>query len=204
MDCAPEEAAPSSSNDPLPATPNPSPFGSLVQAGSMASAQYSLAGKEACVMFTEAMERGGNLPLLKSAERSRGEWALSWYKAMATHEEKGILMAKPPERDAARCREVARSLDKLVVARLAKGYIDAGQPTPKSLKNHPNKKLLVNSLDEHKKALNYVISRAAFQQWRMEHEEHEAAPPSAAPSAAPPSAKRARPVQAEQVDSDSD
>ena len=175
-----------------------SAFGSLMpQVGGAAPtpAAVSWAGSSAGYYYRNVKVRGGAIDAgLGKQDKKDAQDLVKFFDAMATADEKVILGrrgASQPPADEGERRTIAERLQKLMVARFAKGFTDAGESVPMNL----GKGLLPTSgianRQKELKPKGIKLDPSTFAQWRKER---EAAEESASASEAPHSAgnKRAR------------
>ena len=109
------------------------------------------------------MKRNGSLPPLAQSDVARGSLVLEWFGAMASEQEKAVLLRRPP--DTRSCRDLAEALGQLVKKRIAAGYRDARLTVPSRFMAG---KFYVNSLEPHASVLadHVVVDSSQFRAWR--------------------------------------
>jgi hypothetical protein len=162
--------------------------------------------------FIDCMNNQGNLPtnLRNSRRTSDARLVLSAYKAMATEEERKLLIANP---DKGTAQRIARDVGKLLMARIVESYREQEIEAPPRFLS--SSFLFQTAVDQLKRS-KVVVDSLAFRQWRKQHAsssssgeasssssgEKRAAPEPAAEAA--PLRKSPRPLGAPAVEVDSD
>lgn len=153
-----------------------SAFASLVHPHKDINLGVSLVGKLACDFYRETMANGGSLPPLKSKQLvARANICMKWFNAMATKEERTLLL--PPQScqfpaDNGERRRVVANLNRLIVAKLVQLYVSAGCALPRDLTKKEfvfHVSTLESRIVELKKK-NFIICTDSFAAWRQERE----------------------------------
>ena len=154
-----ESAPPPSATTPIPPKHAASVSGLLPHDNSGGPVE-TLRDMECARFFDKCMQRGGNLPPLNSADTSRGQLCLDFFKAMATKEEYAQLLGQV---DKAKNEQLLKELEELAKKRLAEAYRSVSVPVPGGL---TSRKFLVNSLDRHCRDASLQPDAAAFAAFR--------------------------------------
>ena len=118
-------------------------------------------GLEANIFFLDCMARGGSAPPLPSQQQSVADLVLKALKAMATPEEKAVLMLKP--RAEGHALAIANSVVALLLDYFEFRFLSVGAKVPPGLRRGTT---LVSKLKDHIKSLSIDISPTAFAAWR--------------------------------------
>ena len=131
------------------------------------------------MFFLECMARGGSAPPLPSQMQSVADLVLKALKAMATPEEKAVLMLKP--RAEGHALAIANSVVALLLDYFEFRFVSNGAKVPPGLRRGTT---LVSKLKEHLKSLSIVISPSAFAAWRQAGSRKRPAPEESAEESA--------------------
>lgn len=172
-----------------------------VGAGSAQQQEYSFASRHGGAFYLDCADNFENLPVNLSNDRriSEGKRVLKVYRAMATPEERAVVVCKP--RNEAQANIIARDLGKLLLKRFAAAYRDSGQSVPPRLFSGS---LLLNSVVEHLGKSRLVVDAVAFAEWRKAgaSDKTGAVVASSQPSASQPSAASPKRPAAEEEEED--
>jgi hypothetical protein len=173
-----------------PSRKAPSAFGLMMPNPKLkASPEKTLNGVLAADFFRECMAKGGGLmPGLSKGDQLRGRLVIAWFTAMATSEERALLMplgcGTQVHRDQGEQRRLVGSLSTLVTARLADGFEEGGMNVPRDLA--PGKTpLLAGAIEGRTNALkalkapyrsvSIMVDHSLFQAWRIKYTSAEGA-----------------------------
>lgn len=168
-----------------------SAFGSLVPmvGAAPAIAPVSWAGTSAGDYYRNVKARGGAIDAgLGKQDKKDAQSLVKFFDGMATSDEKAILAPTRPSQapiDEGERRRVAERLHKLMVARFAAAFTEAGLSVPQNLAKGLLPTSAIANRQKELKPKGIIFDSSTFAEWRKQYE-------AAAASEAPPSAKRAR------------